>query len=91
MPDSLGETIKITVKLYASLGRYLPPGARDNRAEIEVAADATPASVIERLNVPRDHCHLVLVNGAYVPPSERAATRLAEHDAVAIWPPVAGG
>ena len=83
--------MKVTVKLYASLGRYLPPGARENVAEIELDGNATPAGVIERLRVPPEHCHLVLVNGTYLPPSERASRHLAEHDAVAIWPPIAGG
>jgi sulfur carrier protein ThiS len=35
--------------------------------------------------------HLVLVNGAYVPPGERARLALRDGDALAIWPPVAGG
>ena len=83
--------MKVTVKLYASLGTYLPAGARDNIAEIEVNGDATPSSIIEQLHVPREHCHLVLVNGTYVPPGERGSVRLCENDAVAMWPPIAGG
>ena len=35
--------------------------------------------------------HLVLVNGVYVPPEERATRTLVEGDVLAIWPPVAGG
>jgi sulfur carrier protein ThiS len=35
--------------------------------------------------------HLVLINGVYVPPDERATRRLAEGDVLAIWPPIAGG
>jgi sulfur carrier protein ThiS len=35
--------------------------------------------------------HLVLVNGVYVPPEERATRTLAPGDVLAIWPPVAGG
>lgn len=84
--------MKITVKLYAGLGRYLPAGAKDNVATMEMGeGEATPAAVIQRLNVPTRHCHLVLVNGHFVPPSERATRRLAEDDVLAIWPPVAGG
>jgi hypothetical protein len=33
----------------------------------------------------------VLVNGVFVPPRERESLRLAPGDALAIWPPVAGG
>lgn len=84
--------MKITVKLYAGLGRHLPAGAKDNAATIEMdEGAATPAAVIQRLNVPPGHCHLVLVNGHFVPPGERATRRLGEDDVLAIWPPVAGG
>jgi sulfur carrier protein ThiS len=83
--------MRITVKLFALLGRYLPPGSTANQAEIEVAKDATPADVIASLGLPGDLTHLVLVNGTYVPPGERASRPLRAGDTVAIWPPVAGG
>jgi len=41
--------------------------------------------------VPAEHCHLVLVNGVFISPSERGSRRLSEGDHLAIWPPVAGG
>lgn len=83
--------MKVTVKLFALLGRYLPDGAADNAAELDVGDGATPADVIRRLNVPEGHCHLVLINGHFVPPGERDRVRLSGSDVLAIWPPVAGG
>lgn len=83
--------MKITVKLFALLGAYLPPGSSRHEAVMEVAPGATPASVIERLGLPPKLTHLVLVNGVYVAPGERAKLTLSEGDALAIWPPVAGG
>lgn len=83
--------MKITVKLYASLGQHLPPGAKDNVAAIDVPNAATPSEIIQHLGIPSEHCHLVLVNGVFVPPSQRAAHSLQDDDALAIWPPVAGG
>ena len=83
--------MKITVKLFALLGKYLPDGAERNVTELEVAEDATVEQVIHGLNLPLEHCHLVLVNGVYVAPSERPARALKEGEALAIWPPVAGG
>lgn len=83
--------MKVTVKLYALLDRYLPPGASNNQAEIEVPPGATPAAVVARLGLPTEHCHLVLINGLFVPPAERATRALQEGDHLAIWPPVAGG
>ncbi len=35
--------------------------------------------------------HLVLVNGSFVGPEDRAARVLRAGDALAVWPPVAGG
>ena len=35
--------------------------------------------------------HLVLVNGVYVQPEERASRVLKDGDVLAIWPPIAGG
>ncbi len=83
--------MKIRIKLYATLGKYLPKGAARNETEIEVADGASPADVIRGLGMPAELCHLVLVDGNYVAPSERDATPLKEGESLAIWPPVAGG
>ena len=83
--------MKITVKLYAQLGTYLPPGTRDNQLDVEVEDGATVAAVFTQFSVPPENCHLVLVNGAFVPPGQRVSHALKEHDALAAWPPIAGG
>jgi len=83
--------MQITVKLFATLAGHLPAGAKDNAAALEVDEDATPAAIIARLNLPREKCHLVLVNGVYVVPSQLDQHRLKPGDALAMWPPVAGG
>lgn len=83
--------MKVTVKLFAMLSAYLPPGSGRHEAELEVPDGATPASLIEQLALPPKMTHLVLVNGVYVPPGERARLKLSNGDALAIWPPVAGG
>lgn len=83
--------MKIKIKLYATLGKYLPDGAEKNEADMEVAEGTKVAELIGNLNLPLEHCHLVLVNGVYLAPGERAEAALKEGDALAIWPPVAGG
>lgn len=83
--------VPVTLKLFATLGDYLPPGGRDNHATLEVAEEDSVADVIGRLNLPPQLVHLVLVNGAYVPPPARASRRLQAGDQLAIWPPIAGG
>ena len=81
----------IRVKLYALLDKYLPDGSIKNEIDLTVTEGMTPTAVIAKLNMPPEICHLVLINGVYVAPSERDNVRLTEGDALAIWPPVAGG
>lgn len=83
--------MKIQFKLFASLKDYLPVGTPGNQIELEIEAGATPAQLIERYQLPPRLTHLVLVNGHYIEPERRAAILLQEGDALAIWPPIAGG
>jgi sulfur-carrier protein len=84
--------MKITFKLFASLTDYLPErGRNSNQIECEVATAATVAQIIESFNLPAKLVHLVLVNGSYVGPAQRAGRTLSEGDVLAIWPPIAGG
>ena len=84
--------MQITFKLYASLTDYLPPAARDgNRVALDVAPQSSIAEIIAPFNLPMKMVHLVLINGVFVPPAERATRTLVEGDTLAIWPPIAGG
>ncbi|MGI9302205.1 MAG: MoaD/ThiS family protein [Gammaproteobacteria bacterium] len=83
--------MKITLKLYATLGELLPAHAHENTVEIDVADSATPNQVIDQYRVPREMAHLILLNGIYVAPADRDKPMLKEGDAFAVWPPVAGG
>ena len=84
--------MKITFKLYAGLGDYLPADARvGNQMALDVAPEATIADIIAPFSLPLKMVHLVLINGVYVAPAERATRTLAEGDVLAIWPPIAGG
>jgi sulfur carrier protein ThiS len=84
--------MQITFKLYATLTEYLPPERRtSNQVALDVPSGATIAQVIEPFNLPMKLVHLVLINGVFVPPDQRAARALVEGDVLAIWPPIAGG
>lgn len=83
--------MKVELKLYASLSRYLPKGAVDHKAVLDVAEGTTPLQLIDEMRLPRESCFLVLVNGVFVPPGERESRVMNEGDALAIWPPIAGG
>jgi sulfur carrier protein ThiS len=84
--------MQITFKLYASLTDYLPLAHRHgNLMPLDVAEGATIAQIIEPFQLPMKMVHLVLINGHYVAPADRATRALVEGDVLAIWPPIAGG
>lgn len=83
--------ITVTLKLYASLGAHLPAGAARNQSDVEVARGTTIWELLDLHNVPRAACHLVLLNGHFQAPAVRGSVALKPGDAVAVWPPVAGG
>ena len=82
--------MKVQLKLFATLSTYLPPGAEKNAVTLSVEPGLTIHQLIDRYQVPREQVHLVLLNGHFVAESDRDAA-LSEGDALAIWPPVAGG
>jgi sulfur carrier protein ThiS len=84
--------MKINFKLFASLTDYLPAQGRDgNVAEIEVDPSASVSQIIASFGLPAKQVHLVLINGRYIDPAQRLTQTLTEGDALAIWPPIAGG
>ena len=83
--------MRVTVKLYATLGDYLPAGSKNNRVDVEVAEAAAVDAVLRLFSLPPRLTHLALVNGVFVPPEERATTLLRDGDTLAVWPPIAGG
>jgi sulfur carrier protein ThiS len=84
--------MKVELKLFASLSKYLPAEAqRTNRLELLASPDTTVRNLIDRFKVPPELCSLVLVNGTFVPPSAWQDRVLVDGDVLAIWPPVAGG
>jgi len=83
--------MKIRVKLYAMLAKYLPDGAVKNEVDMSLGDGVDVQSVLSDLNLPEEMCHLVLVNGSYLSPSDRPGHKLSEGDHLAVWPPVAGG
>jgi sulfur carrier protein ThiS len=92
-PRTTGEgRIHVTLKLYASLTQYLPEAFRRSHAmPMEVDANATIESIVAPLGMPAALVKLVVLNGVFVPPSQRPTTRFVDGDVLAIWPPVAGG
>jgi thiamine biosynthesis protein ThiS len=83
--------MQITLKLYAQLTDFLPAGAAQNKVDLDVPEGTTIAALLQSLNLPPKLVHLVLVNGVFVAPDARSRQALRTGDALAVWPPVAGG
>ena len=88
--------MRITFKLFAMLSDHLPQQVdghtrQGNTIQLELPEGTTVQQVIDRFNLPPKLVHLVLVDGAFVPKDQRAVRVLAEGEALAIWPPIAGG
>ncbi|MGF1546516.1 MAG: MoaD/ThiS family protein [Thiotrichales bacterium] len=84
--------MRVVFKLFANLSDYLPPEARrSNAMALDITPETTVAELIERFKVPQKSAHLVLINGVFLPPEQRATRTLTEHDELSVWPPVAGG
>lgn len=84
--------MKAALKLYAALSDYLPAESRKtNRIDLELEPGTTVQDLIERYRLPQKLCHLILIDGVFVPPEMRASRVLNEGEVLAIWPPIAGG
>ncbi|MDH3742700.1 MAG: MoaD/ThiS family protein, partial [Hyphomicrobiales bacterium] len=75
---------KVNVKLFASLRNFMPDGAQNGEVQVDCPDDHSVTSILADLNVPLEKCHLVVVNGVFIPPPERASTQLSEGDTLAV-------
>ena len=79
--------MRITLKLFATFRRYLPPQAQGSAFELDVPAGACVADVLDLFAVPTDGAAVLLVNGRTAAPGQV----LEEGDALAAFPAMAGG
>jgi sulfur-carrier protein len=77
--------VKIEVRLYSVLQRYLPGDG--DAAVLELPEGARLSDVLNLLAIPREAERVTLVNGHHAEES----TVLSEGDAVTLFPPIAGG
>ena len=80
--------MKVELKLFASLARFVP---RDTGAPshgiYEVVERTTILDLLHRLEVPVDKVKMIFLNGIHAGGDEI----LHERDRVGVFPPVAGG
>lgn len=85
----MSETIRLHVKLFATLNRYAPlrgelPGTP---FDLNLSGGATLADLVKRLGLPAGEVKVAFVNGRIQPMD----TILKDGDEVGIFPPVGGG
>ncbi|HYB72389.1 MAG TPA: MoaD/ThiS family protein, partial [Candidatus Sulfotelmatobacter sp.] len=79
--------MKVQVELYATLSKFLPPGAEGRKVAVELPEGATVGDLLKRLAIPGEMAALLLVNGTHRPPE----TVLKDGETLAMFPPLAGG
>jgi molybdopterin converting factor small subunit len=79
--------VRVEVRLFATLARYLPDGHQAGAAILEVPDGSTVADVARTLGIPGDTSCIVLVNDA----DADEASALRPGDVVTLFPPLAGG
>lgn len=78
-------SIRVRVRAYGQLRRYLPGGAGE--AELAVAKDSTLADLLSMLGVGEEEAWLLALNDQVVEPE----ARLREGDEVELMLPIGGG
>lgn len=77
----------LSVKLFATLTKYLPPGAEKKTAILTLDDGATTDDLVARLGIPDGHVHLTLIDGKHA----EKGTPLHDGAVVSLFPPIAGG
>ena len=83
--------VQVNLKVAGLLGKYLPAGAENNTAALDVSDESTVLDVMTQLGLPPEHRYLVILNGANVPTSARGETIVNDGDDLSIMPPLKGG
>jgi len=80
--------MKIEVRLYASLGKYMPqPTLENKQGYLEIGEGTTIKTLLEDLKVPLETVKLVFLNGTHAKGNEV----LKDGDRLGVFPAVAGG
>jgi molybdopterin converting factor small subunit len=79
--------MKIEIHLFASLYKYLPPGAVDKAFIMEVGQGALIKDILQQIGVPRGEVKLIFLNGIHA----RETDVLKDGDRLGFFPPIGGG
>jgi molybdopterin converting factor small subunit len=84
--------MKIEVGLFMQFRKYLPVGAKENKAIVSLKEKATVDDLLNTLGIPEKEQKLLVINGVSQDTSgEGNYQALKDKDVVLIFPPVGGG
>ena len=79
--------MEIQIRLFATLTKYLPPGADGRTARLTVPDGATVAQVLDQVGIPPGLSKLLMVDGVH----RDRETVLEPGCVLSVFPPIAGG
>ena len=79
--------MKVRLRLFATLARYLPSDADGDGVTVALAAGATLADALAPLGIPSSEEYVAVVNGVHVD----LDAHLADGDELTLFPPLSGG
>ena len=79
--------MRIKVKVFATLGRYIAGRMPGDPFDVELPDGATLADLLRQLGVPQDEVKVAFVNARARP----LDWHLQAEDEVGVFPPIAGG
>jgi sulfur carrier protein ThiS len=83
--------MKIKLRLYATLQKYLPAGTSNSETDMKLPEAATITEVLGLLGVPMNLAHIVFINGRHVLRPDIPTRQLQDGDILAVFPAIGGG
>ena len=79
--------MKIYIKLYAGLAKYMQDKKSDDLWTIDIEANTTVCNLIKKLNLPAEKVKIIFLNNRHANGDEI----LKDQDRLGIFPLIAGG
>jgi molybdopterin converting factor small subunit len=81
------DTITVTVKLFGTLRKYVPPGREDGGIRVDVARGGTVADLLQALAIPPAHAGIIVAADQHL----QLDSSLQDGLELNLFPPLAGG
>jgi sulfur carrier protein ThiS len=83
--------MKIKLRLYATLQKYLPPESSQSETSLELPEAATIPDALGVVALPMTLPHIIFINGRHVLRPEFSTRQLQDGDILAVFPAIGGG